>query len=244
MNATASRSNPAGMLLLVGFMVAIGFWAVSSLGKGGGATGAVQQVQQVQAVQVQQAVAPAAKVAVTAWTAKMAKALPAIDESWFASNLSYIEEGVITNVPPADDDQLRHAMEQRGIAIGKCGLGQKTEYGKKAFEAGYFKVHMCYDFMRDNMTAVFFSPTGASVLVVAQKAGYPTIVGVFRAVTNAGQLIGYGSPITLLIDNVNLVQARTASCASMQVWQKPGFEPAFEPPPVGKGRCLELGNVH
>lgn len=154
------------------------------------------------------------------------------------------EDGSVT-VPDASDEELFHAMAHRGIPTMACPA--KTEYAKENMTAGYFKVRWCYDEVQSRPLAVYFSPASKSILVEGNIPGWGPIVVIFNAVIQNGQLAGFGQVITVLIDKVDVGQARLSSCASVTAWPYQNWEVQYEPNPPfpgGQGRCLKNGNGH
>jgi hypothetical protein len=116
---------------------------------------------------------------------------------------------------------------------------------------------IAYAYVKDSPDMVFYGPTSGRLLILRIDAIWGVIGLVFAAPLNAAppnilpdadRIPVANGLITILYDRSNNIDStidryRRSDCASWKLYPGIDHDPNFEPPPIGRGRCLENGNV-
>jgi hypothetical protein len=105
---------------------------------------------------------------------------------------------------------------------------------------------LAYAIVSESPDGMFYGPTSGRLILAKMVDGWGLIGLVFSADKNLQPglsfPIGKGL-ITIIFDNrMRVDKFRNVNCASWMVLPVLGYDPTFEPPPAGVGRCLENGN--
>ncbi len=116
-------------------------------------------------------------------------------------------------------------------------------------------IMLAYEAIMHTADHIYFSPSRMKVLITTWDPYIGIIGQIFTTSTVPiiGELVPGGqlsvteikpeSPITIIMDGVKMTKLRYSGCYSVQVYPFPSiWEPQYEPPMIGQGRCLENGN--
>ena len=164
------------------------------------------------------------------------------DEALQSSIRVINSDGTVTALPQLTDEDLGHAARSRAMNTTACIITKLQKDSR--FVTGLFKVRLCYEYVRDNIAEVYFSPTAMTLVGIAHEEGVGYIAVIFNA-QGSGTMLSYGNFRTLVVGGVNKNRLLLSSCASVKVWPlPPSYDSTKEPPPIGQGTCLKNGNVN
>jgi hypothetical protein len=140
------------------------------------------------------------------------------------------------------------AMATAMEAVGTLELPEEFDsdfWGHAAQSRGsVLKVMLAYEYVRLHSTELY---CGASVyrgqlrcIVIAHE---PVLGAIALLIENVGspESPSFGRPVTIIFRSrgANVYAVRISSCASFRILPLPlNYEPVFEPPPLGSGKCM------
>lgn len=127
-------------------------------------------------------------------------------------------------VPMPNREQFEHAARSRGSLL---------------------KVLLVYELVRMQPNGLYCGPSSNRCAITARAFEIGTVAVVFanNSVANAPS---FGPIRTVIFQStgVDVNQVRRSTCLTYQLYPVFGYDPQFEPIPVGTGRCFELGNIN